>query len=286
MNAPRHRSIFLAFFASLAATALAAQTTLVERLAARSPVVVRGRVLRLNASTEPLLRRSPRTAVITVRQMYAGSEIAGDQSGKNVTVILTRPAAARPGEETIFFGRPLYVGRTMTIADEGEVPARAAAASALEAAVQGQNDRPIRARLAAAALVFRGTVDSVRPLETGAEQTRPPEVPGSEHDPDWRIATVRVVTPLRGGTAGQTITVLFAASRDITWFNTPKLAAGQDAVFLPHTPTKEEESHYRRGGLGALMDKGPLYLVTEPFDVLQPSDEPRVRRLLAAKPER
>lgn len=255
----------------------------VRALAGRSSVVVSGKVLRVNASDEPLVRRSRRTAVITILRMYAGSEIAGDQKGRRATVILSRPGAVKPGEEAVFFGRPLYVGRTMTIADDGELAARSAGRAALEDGVQQQDDRPIRERLAAAAIVFRGTVDSVRPLVPRAEKAGRPPAPGSEHDPDWQVATVRIVTPLRGGTAGQTVTVVFAASRDITWFHAPKLTPGQDAIFLPHTPSKEERAHYRAGGLGDLLDRGPLYLITEPFDVLKPSDEQHVRRLLAAK---
>ena len=67
------------------------------------------------------------------------------------------------------------------------------------------------------------------------------------------------------------------------WFQSPKLTPGEDAVFLPHIPTREEAARYRPTGLGALMEKGPLYLVTEPYDVLRPGDETRVRRLLNLK---
>jgi len=248
----------------------------VSTLAESSSVVVRGRVLRLNASDEPMLPASRRTAVILVRQMYAGSEIAGDQQGKNATVILSRPNAVKAGEEAFFYGNVRFVGTTMTIADVGESPVEPGNSSPsgpLDRAGQGPADRAILERLAAASMVFRGSVEDVRPIEgRGAP---------SEHDPEWQVASVRVHTPLRGADSGQVVTIAFAASRDITWFNSPKLKPGQEAVFLAHVPTKEEEGYVRTSGLGALRDKQPLYLVTQPYDVLQPADEPRVRSLLA-----
>jgi len=243
--------------------------------------VVRGRVLRLHASDEPLLPASRRTAVILVRQMYAGSEIAGDQQGKNATVILSRPNAVKAGEEAFFYGNVRFVGTTMTIADVGESPVEPGNSSPsgpLDRAGQGPADRAILERLAAASMVFRGSVEDVRPIESHGAP--------AEHDPEWQVATVRVLTPLRGGDSGQVVTIAFPGSRDITWFNSPKLKPGQEAVFLAHTPTKEEEGLYRSSGLGGLMDKPPLYLVTQPYDVLQPADEPRVRSLLARQKER
>jgi hypothetical protein len=265
-----------------------AQGARVESLAARSAVVVRGKVLRTNASDEPMLPASNRTAIISVQEMYAGSEIAGDQKGRNATVILSRPDALKPGQEAIFFGAVRFLGKSMTIADDDEIPAQGANASpdsALQRGVQARKDGPILERLAAASVVFRGTVEDVRRLEPGAEQTqRAP--PPTEHDPEWQAATVRIDTPLRGGQAGQKVTIVFAGSRDITWFNSPKLKPGQEAVFLARTPTKEEATMYRASALGALLQKQRAYLVTEPNDVLPPAEEARVRALLPRAKEK
>jgi hypothetical protein len=82
-----------------------AQNESARTLTERSAIVVRGKVLKTNASNEPLVAASSRTAVILVQQMYAGSEIAGDQTGRKVTVILSRPQRLKVGEEALFFGR-------------------------------------------------------------------------------------------------------------------------------------------------------------------------------------
>jgi len=207
--------------------------------------------------------------------MYAGHEIAGDQKGKRATVILSRPNAVRPGQELLFFGNVRFVGATMTIADLGERPVEPGNSSnpgGLDRAGQGPTDRAILDRLAAADLVFRGSVVEIRPVESRRAT--------SEHDPEWQIATVRVIAPLRGGDSGQVVTVAFPASQDVAWFNSPKLKPGQEALFLVHTPKKDEEAFDRATGLAGLLDRQTIYLVTAPYDVLPLSAEARVRGLL------
>jgi hypothetical protein len=286
---PKSRKLIaILTLAALAAGVACAQTDATQSLAERSTIIVRGKVLKTNASDEPLLAPSARTAIISVEQMYAGKEIAGDQAGRNVTVILSKAEGVKAGEEAVFFGNARFLGKSLTIADEGEVQQAAvssAVQSTVEQAVQARRDKPVLDRMATASLVFRGTVSSVKPLEStaGAAEGRQPARP-SEHDPEWQVATIQVVKPIRGGTAGQNLTVLFAASDDIVWFHAPKLKQGQDAIFLAHAPGKEEEAIHGRF-LQELMQKQTIYLVTEPSDVLPPADEDRVRRLLAAPKE-
>ncbi len=164
------------------------------------------------------------------------------------------------------------------------LPSSAPSQDSLLQRAQLPSAQSILDRLQVATLVFRGAVTDVRSIEASGEPTRNRRL--TEHDPEWHLAVVRVVTPLRGCTAGDSVSIIFAGSRDIAWFKAPKLKPGQDAVFLAHPPSSHEGQIGRSTGLGAFLDKGPLYLVTEPYDVMQPSDEPRVRRLLSKAKER
>jgi hypothetical protein len=283
-NVPRATSGLAALaLLSLPAT-LSAQDD-AESLAARSAIVVAGKVVKANASEEPLVAASSRTAVISVQRMYAGSEIAGDQKGRTMTVILSRPDRLKVGEEALFFGNPRLLGRTLTIADEGELSAKEAPPGALERGVQARRDQPLRERLARASLVFRGSVEEVRPLAAPQEAVRTAPRSRSEHDPEWQVATMRVAVALRGESAGQAVAVVFPGSRDITWHNVAKLKRGQEAVVIAHAPDKEEQALYRGSGLAAYLEKEQAWLVTEPFDVLAVSEEARVRALLEAPKE-
>jgi len=258
-----------------------AQVETARSLAERSAIVVRGTVLRVNASEEPLQAASPRTAVIKVLRMYAGADISGDQTGRRVTVVLSRPSRLKERAEALFFGNPRFIGKSLTIVDEGEIlgPDVTTRAADLEGGLQARRDKPIRERIATASLIFRGKVQSENPLVPPDDKKRF-RVPPSEHDPEWHVASVLAITPLRGGAKDTLVTIIFPASRDIMWFNSPKLHPGMEAIFIAHRPEREQDALLRATGVTAFMQKQPAELVTQPFDVLPLSDEQRVRRLL------
>jgi hypothetical protein len=263
----------------------AAQTDPAAALASRSSIVVLGTVVKLGASGEPLLAPSAATAVIRIDKMFAGSEIAGDQTGHEATVILSKPGAVQAGTQALFFGNPRFLGKTITIADEGELPAPPAEAGrtprALEDGLRAKRDAPLRARLATAAMVFRGRVETVRPLETAARGRK--RALRDEHDPDWQIAMVRVTASLRGAPAGALVPVVFAASRDIVWFNAPKLRTGDAVLLLGQPPEEGETALLRATGVSSYVKERHALLVTSPFDVLPVVEEQRVVELLHAK---
>ena len=265
-----------------------AQDDTAAALAERSAIVLRGKVVKTNASAEPTLAASRQTAIVMVQETLAGQEIVGDQNGRTATVVLHSPDRLKVGDEALFFGNPRFMGQSLTLADEGEIPSGKGAAPALDDArrgIQTRRDRPVRERLETSALVFRGTVESVRPLAAAPGPGNKPEQAGSEHDPEWQVAMVRVATPLRGGKTGDAVAVIFAASRDIVWFGAPKLVQGQDAIVIAHAADKEEGGRYRSGVLTTFLAQQTAYLVIKPSDVLAPAEEARVRGLLTQMKE-
>ena len=252
-------------------------------LAQRSAIVVSGKVLKINASEEPLLKASADTAVINVSHMYAGTEIAGDQTGRNITAILRQPRSLKVGTEAMFFGNPRFVGKSLTMVDEDEVPFAKLAETdtSLQIGLQARRDKPVLERLSSASSVFLGKVESEKPLDGDMDKKDQSRELTSEHNPEWHVAAVRVITPLRGGDKDTLVLVIYPASRDIMWFNSPKLKPGQDGVFITHNPAKGEEELMRTTGVTTFINKQPAVMVTQPFDVLPASDEARVRGLLA-----
>jgi hypothetical protein len=255
-----------------------------EALAARSPVVVLGSVTRVAASEEPLLASSRATVVIKIQRMFAGSEFAGDQTGRIATVILSEPRSLKVGSEVLFFGNPRFIGKTLTIADEGELPAPRIEVGeipvALARGIQARRDAPVRARLALAALVFRGTVESVRPAENSEEKAAEPR---TEHDPEWQLAVVRVTRGVRGVKDGDVIPIIFSASRDIVWFNSPKLQTGGQILVLAHPPQEDELRLLRGARISSLVKEQRAFIVSQPYDVLPVQDEKRLSILVQAK---
>ena len=78
------------------------------------------------------------------------------------------------------------------------------------------------------------------------------------------------------------LVVIFPASRDIMWFNSPKLKPGLEGIFVTHKSEKDEELLLRATGVTAFMKTQPAELVINPFDFLPASEEARVRGLLAS----
>jgi hypothetical protein len=255
-------------------------------LAARSAIVVVGTVTQVGASEEPLLAPTSATMVIKIKRMVAGSEIAGDQTGRTATVVLSKNGDLKVGTEAFFFGNPCFIGKTITIADEGELPVPQGEVGgippALASGLQARRDAPVRMRLALATLVFRGTVESVSPLAPTEAGRLAPGL-RKEHDPDWQLALVRVTLSLRGTRNGAVVPVVFPASRDIVWFNSPKLRPGEAGLFLAHPPQEDEARLLRAAGALRRAEEQHAIVVSQPFDFLSPSDEDRVIRLLQTK---
>ncbi len=263
-----------------------------KALAERSAIVVAGKVVRVGASLEPMQPASTQTVVIMVSRMYSGAEIAGDQKGHTATVVLSRPSAAiKVGTEALFFGNPRFIGKSLTIASEGELVSGAANAASPAAATasdvslgaQTRLDAPVRERLAAASSVFRGRVESERALAAAAGVAQPgvPTQPPSEHDPEWHVATVRVTTAMQNATEGSVVTIMFPASRDIMWYSAPKLTPGQDAIFITHKADRDDPNLMRAPAVAAFLERQPVEVVSQPFDTLPVADEARVRALVA-----
>jgi hypothetical protein len=268
----------------------AGQDETAKALAARSAIVVAGKVVRVGASLEPMQPASAQTVVIMVSRMYSGAEIAGDQKGHTATVVLSRPTAGlKVGTEALFFGNPRFIGKSLTIASEGELVSGAANAASPASATandvslgaQTRRDEPIRERLAAASSVFRGRVESERALGAAAGAAAAQPQPPSEHDPEWHVATVRVTTAMQNATEGSVVTIMFPASRDIMWYSAPKLTPGQDAIFITHKADRDDVNLMRAPAVAAFLERQPVEVVSQPYDTLPVADEARVRALVA-----
>ena len=100
----------------------------------------------------------------------------------------------------------------------------------------------------------------------------------SEHEPDWRVASIRVVRWLKYTPEGridstspkpESVRVQFAASRDFAWFKAPKLEE-------PKPPTPPEEFIFLLSRPSTVMP----YVLTDPMDLLPMSELSDVERLL------
>jgi len=87
------------------------------------------------------------------------------------------------------------------------------------------SDEELQNQLATAEAVVVGRVAGIRPAEI-------PHL-GSEHDPDWYVAVIKVESVLKGE-PGREVSLLFPHSDDVAWHNAPKFKEGQQGIWLLH----------------------------------------------------
>ena len=190
--------------------------------------------------------------------------------GGNVTVQLVERGNPGAGDNATFYTRLGSLGRGLTVIklahiatpNAGAMAERVmAAAAATESALAGLSDVKLRAQIQQADVVLLGRVTAIREIPAAAlaaGQLRPL----SEHDPMWQHAEVKVQEGIKGlkGTTRR-ISVRFAASTDIRWFQAPKLTVGEERVFMLDRDEITEAAMALPAGeavLGTLVDPNNL----------------------------
>jgi hypothetical protein len=253
------RSVVLVAVALFAVCSGAAAQPDLAELARQSNVIVGVTVVRLRAANVSGVPASDNTVVVKVGRVYDAPRSIAGFAGAEITVLSTDPGTLRVGDQLVLFARTWLAGDHIAVQEVGRLPGAGAAdlPRRIAAARQGGADQDLRARLTAADVVVRGRVTAVRPA------TPDPARGGSEHDPFWQEAVIRVSAVLKGDSSLQEVVVLFPGSRDIAWVNAPRFRVGQKGIWIL---TRDAKAN----GLTAL----------DPLDFQAASELARVRRLL------
>jgi hypothetical protein len=123
---------------------------------------------------------------------------------------------------------------------------------------------PLYARVASADLIIDGTVTDAVSLN---------EPLYSEHAPMWSRATIAVDRVLCG-TVPSPMTIDFAASDDVAWYQAPKLSVDESSIFLVHHADMQLP----------FSDPTPSRFTIDPLDVQPESNWDDVASLLATPP--
>lgn len=175
--------------------------------------------------------------LVVVDEIYLQRGTFENQTGRQVEV-LGVPARLQAKTQYVFYTEPVRFGQRIVVrlVDVGESTGVAAASQGPDAKQQAADAfvrREIGERAALAELVISGTVSSVRQL------ARTPATRDTEHDPDFRVAVVKVERALKGKPAGGDVEFVFAASKDVQWFQAPKFRIGDRGVMFLQRPARE-----------------------------------------------
>jgi hypothetical protein len=237
-------------------------------LAAKASFVFRGTVQQLNASTLPEVGDKSKTAIVRVDETMQAPQVLSHYTGQNITVQLAAPIAV--GEQAVFYTNAWLFGNDGVAVRSMGHAAPGLETLALHAAgsdpVTNLENRDAQVRFDAAEMVISGTVSSVRTVPE-AEPARGP----SEHDPDWREATIEISETHKGDSVPKEVVVRFPASHDRMWQRVPKLKPGDTGKFVLHKPAGEAAGFYSLLGVEDFEPEskpGPMHRLVAKLEAL------------------
>jgi hypothetical protein len=245
-------------------------TSQVEQLARRSQFIFRGTVERLEGSTLPQLPPQEATAVVKVQEVIHSPVGLDDFTGSDITVLLAKPESAEVGQESVFFTTSWLYGESLAVVDQGHVDAKEmrAVRKGVAGMIGRMRDEELQARLARANLVVVGKVQETRPFKSERPQ------PVTEHAPDWWQADLAVDSVEKGRWAEDHIAVLFPASTDEFWSDSPKFTQGDEGIWILQRDQNER---------GWPVMREPGFTALHSFDFQPRGEIQRVRNLVGSK---
>lgn len=222
-----------------------------SRLHEQSQFVFRGRITRLEASNVRHIASTANTATVMVEEVLRGNDFLRTLAGKEITVVLDASdkdsKTAERGGVRVFFANGLVFGDTVAVRAEGSIEPTAKAIADIEELAKLSAAKPLEERIATADVILTGRV-------VGLHATENQTAPNSEHDPEWWIANVLVLSTIHGRKVEKEIEVLFANSMDIAWYKAPKLHSGQSGLLLLHKLTAAESPRTVARGIFQVID--------------------------------
>jgi hypothetical protein len=265
------------------------------RLVEQSSFIFRGTVQQAQpVATKPSEPKADRASVRVdqVISLANGAQQAlGDLKGKTVTVVDTSGAhePLKNGDQWTFYANGLQYGESVTLelvgrVKEGGVSIKTFQPNLFAADLVGEKTLPEHVTEAEA--IVTGRVVSVRPLpqpklQMLAAAMQSEKKPPSEHDPKYREAVIQVGEALKGNLPEKKVVVIFAASKDVRWYSSPKLKEGQEGTFILHKEQVKDEAE-RTALLSvtpAEAGSGQIFTALDPKDT-QPANSEKVKHAL------
>ncbi len=213
-----------------------------DRLVPGASLVFKGKVVLLNTSTTDEDDISDK-GVVVVEQMIKTPENFPDLTGDQITVRFLEINGLEVGEKRMFFTEPYWIGESLGVAEIGsvlqddELYIDKNITNYIAMATDHQEDQSLKELLKESELVVSGQVTTIRKPE--AEN-----IPGTEHDPEWRIAEITVDETLKGQKSSESLSILFASGKDVMYFQSPKFKEGDEGIFIVQRAAPDIEKNY------------------------------------------
>lgn len=246
-----------------------------SKFAAESAFVFVGTVVKTRAATMETLA-ADNTAIVQVDRVVSAPSMFASLGGHQITVRFKKPLGLRKGKSLTFFANGWIFGSSIAVDVVGttEETGSQAMAGAVRRSNATSKDSVLSARLASAAMSVVGTV---------AKVTKSDKQPSfiSEHDPDWREATIDVDEVLKGKKGTKQATVLFPGSDDVRWYKIGKYATGQQGIWMLQRGAKQDPAGIPAKVLAAVPAGAGVLTALHQSDYLPLHELERVRELVS-----
>jgi hypothetical protein len=240
----------------------------VVQMAEQAGFIFKGRVLREAPEQARRGGYGETSLTVEVEGVLRSTEALSHLTGAQVLIIRAGREDIDEGDSLLWFTNVVVLGAQVVLRELGHLKASAGNEREVEQALRAAEERMLQRHLAAANAVIHGRALS-------SHRAEEPSIMRSEHDPEWWIARVRVISTLKGKANGE-IDVLFPNSTDIAWYKAPKLHEGMEGILVL----------WRGKVTEGLPDRGRnIYQVTEELDFIPLERLSEVQRLLGTEEE-
>jgi hypothetical protein len=197
----------------------------IKRLVAAAGFLFRGSIEHHPKGEAPAIPEAGDIVAVRIEHVLRSTPVLRGLAGQEAFVVTRHASELRQSRRPILSTEVVSLGQQILLREIGHVETSDETSDQMAEAIREQDERPLRERVAAAALIVVGEVVDSRILER-------PVPPPSEHYPDWGTARVAVSAVLKGHKPRGDVEVLFAASLDRMWFHSPKLHRDVRGILL------------------------------------------------------
>jgi hypothetical protein len=262
-------------------SAFVAEAAVSRAVLTEADIVFTGKIEHDGPATPAEIPEGTRAVTVVVDRVIAKPSAVVLAKDNRITVAIAGPPSNYPaGMRATFYTVGWIYGDIVAVrelAHEADVPKAPATATPSADIDSDLRDAKLAKLIDEADAVVVGRVVSVGPA-TGALVGAPADsgtLPVSEHDPQWRDATIQVDSWLKGASQKQQVVVRFPSSIDVSWYNVPKLKSGMSGTFLLH----QDRFSGRAAPRTAAGLEQPTFALVASTDLIPTNDAPRARRL-------
>lgn len=200
----------------------------------KSDYVFRGSLEESNKANLSVLDDAEGLHLVRVNEVLLASAGHEHFKGGLITVAMDKSITTSPvkGSEYIFYTNTWLFGESLAVrANEiRSVEEKANMKNEVASFQKIRQDNLLTQRINSANLVVVGKVTEVSNVEKVSESKTRLRL--SEHDPQWKLATVQIDDKVKGNVEGASVQFYFASSADVQWYNAPKFSQESEGVFI------------------------------------------------------